>query len=97
MFIIEIPAIENLTAVDQCSFVKASWNITETPCKNFLYNVTLIHSNHTVSHITNSTTFNFTNTSELNGDRRVYVFAFNGNAKGKNDSDIAVDKVPPTG
>ena len=40
----EIPPVENLTVVDQCATIRASWDITEGSCTDLPYDVTLSSS-----------------------------------------------------
>ena len=81
---IEIPPVENLTAVDKCTNVTASWSITKGSCRGS-YNVTLTTFDDVRGPFTtNDTTYNFTNAETLNGMFNVTVFAFNENTRGVN-------------
>ena len=81
---IGIPAIDNLNVTNRCTSVTASWDITEGPCRDLPYNVTLSSSDGVTlgPFITNDTAYNFTTNLTINGDITVNVFAFNENAMG---------------
>ena len=88
---IEIPPVENLTVVDKCANVTASWNITERHCEGLSYSVTLSSVSDGVileQFITNDTTHTFTDTDikAQNGNLRVNVFGFNRNVIGNNST-----------
>ena len=94
IFPIEIPPVENLTAVDKCTNVTASWSITEGPCRGLSYNVTLTSSDGVLGPFTtNDTTYNFTNVETLNGMFNVTVFAFNENTRGVNVTVTTVNSI----
>ena len=81
---LEIPVIDNLSVADRCTNVTASWNITEGPCRDLSYNVTLSSSDGvTLGPFTaNDTNYTFTGVDTINGNISVDVFAFNTNARG---------------
>ena len=89
-----IPAIENLMAVDNCTSVTVSWNITdEGPCKNLSYNESLISRDDGVtlqSNITDATNYTFTGVETSNELFNVSVTAFNENATGSSRT-VTVD------
>ena len=79
----EIPPVENLMAVDNCTTVTASWSITEGSCRGLSYNVTLTSSDGVLGPFTtNDTAYNFTNVETLNGMLNVTVYAFNEKGRG---------------
>ena len=100
MFLIEIPAIDNLIVTDKCTSVTASWDITEGPCRDLSYNVTLSSSDGVTlgPFTTNDTNYNFTtNVDTINGTIIVDVFALNGNVRGGNVTGTAVIMVSSIG
>ena len=85
MIFIEIPPVENLTAVDNCTSVTVSWDVTdEGPCKDLSYNVLLISLDGDIlqSNITNDASHTFTDVEPSNELFRVNVTALNGNTRG---------------
>ena len=91
--LIGIPAIDNLSITDRCTSVTASWDISEGPCSDLSYNITLSSSDGvTLGPVTtNDTAYNFNRTDE---SISVDVFAFNENAI---RGDVAVIDVSPNG
>ena len=81
---IGIPPVDNLMAVDNCTSVTVSWDITdEGSCKDLSYNVLLTSLDDDVilqSVITNDTSHTFTGVETSNEMFSVNVFALNGNA-----------------
>ena len=94
---IGIPSVENLMAVDNCTSVTVSWDITdEGSCKDLSYNVLLTSLDDGVvlqSMITNDTshTFSVETSNELFS---VIVTALNGNARGPSRTVIANVNAP---
>ena len=86
IYSIGISPVENLMAVDNCTNVTVSWDITdEGPCKDLSYNVSLISSDDGVtlqSVITDATSHTFTGVETSNEMFNVSVTAFNENATG---------------
>ena len=82
----EIPSVENLMVADQCTTIRASWDITEGPCTDLLYNVTLLSSNGEILRepsITNGTFDEFdTVIGTFNGNVYVRVVPMNDNTTG---------------
>ena len=97
---IGIPPVENLTAVDNCTSVTVSWDITdEGSCKDLSYNVLLTSLDDGVilqSMMTNDTshTFSVETSNEL---FRVNVSTLNANARGPSRTAIANVHVSPNG
>ena len=87
----EIPPVEDLIAIDNCTTVTASWSFTEGPCRGLSYNVTLTSSDGVLGPFTTSdATYNFTNVETLNGMFNITVYAFNENARGTSVTKAAV-------
>ena len=98
--IIEIPPVENLMVTDQCTTIRASWDITEGSCTHLSYDVTLLSSDGVILQgpfITSDTVYDFTNVETLNGIFNVTVVPINGNARGANATETAVISVSPDG
>ena len=71
--------------VDQCTTIRASWDITEGSCTHLSYNVTLLSSDGVILQgpfTTSDTVYNFTNVETLNGIFNVSIVAISGNARG---------------
>ena len=82
---IGIPPVENLTVVDQCSTIRASWDITEGSCTHLSYNVTLLSSDGITLQgplTTSDNVYNFTDVKTLNENFTVSVVPINDNARG---------------
>ena len=86
MIFIGIPPVENLTAVDNCTSITVSWNITdEGSCKDFSYNVLLTSRDDGVilqSMMTDDTSHTITGVEASNELFSVNVSVLNGNARG---------------
>ena len=99
--IIEIPPVNNLMVADQCTTVRANWNITEGPCTALSYNViTLLSSDGVILQgplTTSDTVYDFINVETLNGIFNVTVVLINGNARGASVTETAVISVSPDG
>ena len=95
----EIPPVENLMAVDKCTNVTASWNITERHCEGLSYNVILMSSDSVTlgPFITNDTNYTFTGVETLNGDLSVNVFGFNRDILGSSLTVPVTTTVSPEG
>ena len=96
----EIPPVENRMVADQCTIIRASWDITEGSCTDLSYNVTLLSSDGVILQgpfTTSDTVYNFTNVETLNGIFNVTVVPINGNARGANATEMAVIDVLPGG
>ena len=80
----EIPPVENLTVLDQCTIIRANWNITEGSCTDLSYNVTLLSSDGVMLQgpFTSDTVYNFTtNVTRSNRPFKVTIVTINGNAR----------------
>ena len=98
--IIEIPQVNNLMVADQCTTIRASWDITEGSCTDLSYNVTLLSSDGVILQgpfTTSITVYNFTNVEIFNGIFNVSVVPINGNARGASITETAVINVSPDG
>ena len=98
--IIEIPPVNNLMVADQCTTIRASWNITEGSCTALSYNVTLLSSDGVIlqeTFTTSDTVYNFTNVETLNGIFNVTVVLINSNARGASVTETAVISISPDG
>ena len=88
-------------AVDNCTSVTVSWDITdEGPCKDLSYNVLLTSLDDDVilqSVITNDTSHTFTSVETANEMFSVSVNAFNRNARGPSRTVTANVHVSPNG
>ena len=96
-----IPPVENVMAVDDCTSVTVSWDITdEGSCKDLSYNVSLILRDGRVtlqSITTDATSHTFTGVETSNEMFNVSVTAFNGNAKGSSCTATAGVRVSSNG
>ena len=96
-----IPPVENLMAVDNCTSVTISWDITdEGSCKDLSYNVSLTSRDDGVilqSMITNDTSHTFTGVEGINEMFRVNVSTVNENSRGLSSTAIANVHVSPNG
>ena len=98
--LIEIPTIENLTVVDQCATIRASWDITEGSCTDLSYNVILSSSDGVTLQgpfTTNNTVHTFTNVDTFNETITVSIVPISGNVKGVSVIGAAVTDVSPDG
>ena len=80
----EIPPIDDLMVTDQCTTIRASWDITEGSCTHLSYDVTLLSSDGVILQgpfTTNDTVYDFTNVTRFNGIFNVSVVPMNGNAR----------------
>ena len=98
MIFIGIPPVENLMAVDNCTHVTVSWDITdEATCKGLLYNVSLTSLDDGVilqSMMTNDTNYTFS-VEPSNKLFSVSVSAINETATGPNrTADASVNAAP---
>ena len=88
-------------AVDNCTSVTVSWDITdEGSCKDLSYNVLLTSLDDAVilqSVITTDTSHTFTGLETANEMFSVSVNTFNGNTRGPNRTATAVVHVSPNG
>ena len=94
--IIEIVPVESLLAIDQCTNVQASWNISGGYCAgiSYDYSVTITSSDGAILQgpfTTNDTTYNFMKTEMLNGTFNVTVFAFIGSVMGGSATQAAIN------
>ena len=96
---IGIPPVENLMAVDNCTSVIVSWDITdEGSCKDLSYNVLLTSLDDGVilqSMMTNDTSYNFTGVEASNEMFSVNVSV--GNARRPSRTSTANVGVSPNG
>ena len=101
IFNVGIPLVENLMAVDNCTSVTVSWNITdEGSCKDLSYNVSLISRDDGVtlqSITTDATSHTFTGVERSNEMFNVSVTAFNENARGPSRISTANIHLLPNG
>ena len=83
---------------DQCTIIRASWNITEGSCTNLSYEVTLLSFDGVMLQDTTSdTVFDFTNVETLIGPLTVTVVPINGNVRGASITETAVISVSQNG
>ena len=78
---------------DQCTTIRASWDITEGSCTHLSYDVTLLSSDGVILQgpfTTSDTVYNFTDVETLNGTFNVSVVPINGDARGANVTEMAV-------
>ena len=78
---------------DQCTTIRASWDITEGSCTHLSYNVTLLSSDGVILQgpfTTNDTVYNFTDVETFNGTSNVNVVPINGNARGASVTQMSV-------
>ena len=89
---------DNLMVADQCTTIRASWDITEGPCTDLSYDVTLLSSDGVILQDTTSdTVYNFTNVETLTGPLNVTVVLINGNVRGASVTETAVISVSRNG
>ena len=85
---------------DQCTTIRASWDITEGSCTDLSYNVTLLSSDGVILQgpfTTSDTVYDFSNVETLNGIFNVNVVPINGNARGASVTEMSVISVSPDG
>ena len=78
---------------DQCTIIRASWDITEGSCTDLSYDVTLLSSDGVILQgpfTTSDTVYDFTNVETLNGIFNVTVIPINRNVRGANVTEMAV-------
>ena len=78
---------------DQCTTIRASWDITEGSCTNLSYDVTLLSSDGVILQgpfTTSDTVYNFVNVMTLNGTFNVTVVPINANARGASVTEMSV-------
>ena len=78
---------------DQCTIIRASWDITEGSCTHLSYDVTLLSSDGVILQgpfTTSDTVYDFTNVETFNGTFNVNVFPINGNARGASVTEMSV-------
>ena len=93
-----ITPVENLMAVDNCTSVTVSWNMTnEGSCKDLSYNVSLILRVTLQSIITDATSHTFRGVMTSNEMFNVSVTAFNENASGSSRISTADVRVSSNG
>ena len=91
--LIEIPSVENLMIADQCTTIRASWDITEGSCTHLSYDVTLSSSDGVTLQgpmATNDAVYNFTDVETFNGQFSVSVVPINGNARGAGNTKTSI-------
>ena len=84
---------------DQCTIIRASWDITEGSCTDLSYNVTLLSSDGVMLQgpfTTSDTVYDFTNVETLNGIFNVNV-SINNNTRGASVTETAVINVSRNG
>ena len=84
---------------DQCTTIRASWDITEGSCTDLSYDVTLLSSDGVILQgpfTTSDTVYSFTDVETLNGVLNVNV-SINGNARGASVTETAVINVSQNG
>ena len=99
-FIIEIPQANNLMVADQCTTIRASWDITEGSCTHLSYDVTLLSSDGVILQgpfITNDTVYTFADVETFNGHFIVSIVSINDNARGASVTETAVISVSADG
>ena len=85
---------------DQCTIIRASWDITEGSCTDLSYDVTLLSSDGVILQgpfTTSDTVYDFTNVDVFDGIFNVSVVPINGNARGANVTEHSVIGVLPNG
>ena len=83
---------------DQCTTIRASWDITEGSCTDLSYDVTLLSSDGVILQgpfTTSDTVYGFTNVETLNGIFNVTVVPINCNVRGAGVTEMAVISVSP--
>ena len=77
---------------DQCTTIRASWDITEGSCTDLSYDVTLLSSDGVILQgpfIRSDTVYNFTDVETFNGNFNVSVVPI-GNSRGASVTKMAV-------
>ena len=85
---------------DQCTTIRASWDITEGSCTDLSYDVTLLSSDGVILQgpfITSDTVYNFSNVEAFNGTFTVSIVPINGNVRGASVTETAVNSVSRNG
>ena len=83
---------------DQCTTIRASWDITEGSCTDLSYNVTLLSSDGVIlQDITSDTVYDFTNVETLTSPLNVTIVSINGNVRGASVTETAVISVSRNG
>ena len=85
--------------VDQCTTIRASWDITEGPCTDLSYDVTLLSSDGVILQgpfTTSDNVYNFTKVEAFNGHLNVSVVPI-GNVTGASVTKTAVVDVSQNG
>ena len=96
----EMPPVKNHMVLDQCTTIRASWDITEGSCTHLSYDVTLSSSDGVTLQgpfTTSDTVYTFNDTETFNGNFNVSVVPINVNIKGANFTEMAVIDVSPNG
>ena len=78
---------------DQCTTIRASWDITEGPCTDLSYDVTLLSSDGVIlqgPNTTSDTVYDFTNVEAFDGPLNVRVVPINANVRGVSVTEMAV-------
>ena len=98
---IGIQPVNNLMALDNCTSITVSWDITdEGSCKDLSYNVLLTSLDDGVilqSVITTDTSHTFTGVETANEMFSVNVSALNGDVRGPSHTVTAVVRASPNG
>ena len=84
---------------DQCTTIRASWDITEGSCTHLSY-TTLLSSDGTTlqgPYKTSDTFYNFNDIETFDGHFTVTVIPINGNARGASVTETVVINVSPNG
>ena len=77
---------------DQCTIIRASWDITEGSCTDLSYDVTLLSSDGVILQgpfTTSVTVYDFTNVETFNGIFNVSIVPI-GNSRGASVTEMAV-------
>ena len=80
---------------DQCTIIRASWDITKGSCTDLSYNVTLLSSDGVILQgpfTTSDTVYTFNDVEAFNGVLNVNV-SINGNARGASVTETAIINV----
>ena len=77
---------------DQCTTIRASWDITEGSCTHLSYDVTLLSSDGVILQgaFASDPVYDFTDVETLNGIFNVSVVSINGNARGHSVTEMTV-------
>ena len=78
---------------DQCTTIRASWDITEGSCTDLSYNVTLLSSDGVILQgpfTTSDTVYDFNNVEALNGILNLTVVPIDDNVRGASATEAAV-------